>query len=57
MKIQAHVPLAVWFCLIALAVAGMLIAQGPLLSQHLHGLLDSKFNRLEGFAFHARFKF
>ncbi len=44
-------------CLIALEVANMLIAQDPLLSQHLHGLLDSEFNLLEGFGFHACFKF
>lgn len=44
-------------CLIAIEVASMLIAQGPLLSQHLHGLLDSEFNLLEGFGFHACFKF
>lgn len=44
-------------CLIALAVASILIARSPLLSQHLHGLLDSEFNLLEGFGFHACFKF
>lgn len=45
------------FCLIALAVARMLIAQGPLSSHHLHGQLDSEFNLLEGFVFHAHIKF
>lgn len=45
------------FCLIALAVACMLIAQGPLSSHHLHGQLDSEFNLLEGFVFHAHIKF
>lgn len=35
----------------------MLIAQGPLSSHHLHGQLDSEFNLLEGFVFHAHIKF
>lgn len=34
----------------------MLIALGPLSPHHLHGLLDLKFNLLEGFVFHVLFK-